>query len=337
MTAIVEQAAKAATAGAIAPRRSAVADLDVIMWSLTAAVGALVALAVAAGGFHPAWHSFAGPGVAFTLLLGGAWFYSSMRHDPKLASALTGTAQVIAFSTLGAPLSYVATAAAWSFPLQDHLLDAVDKAFGLDWRAVLTWMDAHAGWHVVLRAAYGSFTLQAALVILALAFTGRMIWLRIFVLSFAIAALIAIATAAVFPAYGVWGFYGLTPLDHPHIDPVVRDLPVPIINGLRDGTYRTLLGIGAEGIITFPSLHAAFAVILAAAFWPLPVLRWVGLAINVLMLAATLVDGAHYFVDIFSGLMVAAIALAAAQALAARAVRQRGLPAQWHSAAQPLQ
>jgi membrane-associated phospholipid phosphatase len=141
-----------------------------------------------------------------------------------------------------------------------------------------------------------------------------------FLLAFIIAALIAIATAAVFPAYGVWGYYGLTPLDAPHIEPVVRDLPVPIIDGLRDGSYRLLLGIGAEGIITFPSLHSAFAVILAFAFWPVPLLRWIGLAVNLVMLASTPVDGSHYFVDIFSGLALAALAIAAGRRLASRSV-----------------
>jgi hypothetical protein len=35
--------------------------------------------------------------------------------------------------------------------------------------------------------------------------------------------------------------------------------------GLRDGGYRLLRGLGPEGIITFPSLHAALAVIIVAA------------------------------------------------------------------------
>ena len=40
----------------------------------------------------------------------------------------------------------------------------------------------------------------------------------------------------------------------------------PVFLGLRDGTVRMLAAAGAEGIITFPSLHAALAVILIAAF-----------------------------------------------------------------------
>ena len=36
----------------------------------------------------------------------------------------------------------------------------------------------------------------------------------------------------------------------------------PVFYGLRDGSYRMLVAIGSEGIISFPSLHAALAMIL---------------------------------------------------------------------------
>ena len=55
--------------------------------------------------------------------------------------------------------------------------------------------------------------------------SGRLIWLRVFLLSFVAATLLAIVVAVVLPAYGVWGYYGLGPQDHPHIEPAVRDLP----------------------------------------------------------------------------------------------------------------
>jgi membrane-associated phospholipid phosphatase len=309
------------------PEITSVGRVDDLIWMLIGIAAALVALSVPLGGFQPVWQSFAGPAFAVAVLAPGAWFYRHVRRDPRLASALTGTAQIVAFSAVGAPLSYVATSLAGAFPLQDQVLDMADKALGLEWRAIFAWMNTNSEWHPVFRAAYGSITLQASAAILALAFSGRIIWLRVFVVAFIVAALIAIATAAVIPAHGVWGYYGLTPQDYPHIDPIVRDLPVPIINGLRDGSYRLLLAIGAEGIITFPSLHAAFAVILIAAFWPLPMLRWPALALNIVMLGSTPVDGAHYFVDVFAGFAVAALAIAVAHALATRSAAAATLAA----------
>jgi membrane-associated phospholipid phosphatase len=82
-----------------------------------------------------------------------------------------------------------------------------------------------------------------------------------------------------------------------------------------------LVAVGSEGIITFPSLHAALAVILVVALWPVAVLRWGVLALNTLMLAATPIDGSHYFIDVLAGVAVAMVALVAARALAARAER----------------
>jgi membrane-associated phospholipid phosphatase len=79
-----------------------------------------------------------------------------------------------------------------------------------------------------------------------------------------------------------------------------------------------VMAVGAEGIITFPSLHAALAVILIAAFWPLPVARWICAVINTLMLAATPIDGSHYLIDVVAGIGIALLCLVAARALVAR-------------------
>jgi membrane-associated phospholipid phosphatase len=117
-------------------------------------------------------------------------------------------------------------------------------------------------------------------------------------------------------ALNVWGFYGLTPEHHPAITPATRDIHLHIFHGLRDGSFRLLMATGSEGIITFPSLHAALAIILAAGMWPVPVLRWVGLVVNILVLVSTPVDGGHYFIDLFAGIAVAALTMAAARTLA---------------------
>jgi membrane-associated phospholipid phosphatase len=92
----------------------------------------------------------------------------------------------------------------------------------------------------------------------------------------------------------------------------------PVFLGLRDGGYRLVMAIGSKGIITFPSLHAALAVILMAAFWPVPIARWFGAIINSLMLAATPIDGSHYFVDVLAGVAIAIVCLVAAHKLVGR-------------------
>jgi membrane-associated phospholipid phosphatase len=294
--------------------------MDRLIWTMIAAVAAIMLAAPAVSDFRIVWHAFIPPALACTILVAAGWFYHHRRTEPRLASALTSTAQVVDFAAVGAPLSYIAASA--TFPLQDHALDVIDRALGLDWKALLAWMNASPTTHAVLGPIYASLTLQMTTVVLCLAFSGRLVWLRVYTLAFFFAALISIAVSVVLPAAGAWPHYGLTAADSPHILPTVST-SWPVFYGLRDGTFRTLVAVGSEGIITFPSLHAALAVIVVAALWPVPVLRWVFLALNVVMLIATPIDGSHYFVDVLAGVVLAVLCLVGARAIAARAASGR--------------
>ncbi len=290
--------------------------LDQVIWAMVAAVAAVVLAAPLVSRFYIEWPTFAAPVGACLVLVAAAWFYRRWRTDLRLSSGLECSAQVIAFAAVGAPLSYLAAAA--DLPLLDHAYDAVDRALGLDWMALLGFMNAEPTLYRALRPIYLSLTLQMTTAVLCLAFTGRLVWLRVYTLAFILAALVTIALSVVLPAAGVWPHYGLTAANSPHVMPAVST-SWPVFYGLRDGTFRALVALGSEGIITFPSLHAALAVILVAALWPIPVLRWVILGLNTAMLAATPIDGSHYFIDVFAGIAIAIPALAAARAIAARA------------------
>ena len=243
----------------------------------------------------------------------GARFYRDRRSEPKLASALESTAQVMAFAAVAAPLSYVA--ASVGLPLQDAAFDSLDRALGLDWKGLLAFTEHWPEFASFLHVMYLSLTVQMTAVVLLLGFSGRLPWLRVYMLAFVFATLATIALSTLLPAEGVWLHYGLKgdaailPASH---------TSWPVFLGLRDGSYRLIVAIGAEGIITFPSLHAALAVILMAALWPVPLARWLSVGINTLMLAATPIDGSHYFVDVLAGVAIAVASLAAARTLVAR-------------------
>jgi membrane-associated phospholipid phosphatase len=286
---------------------------DRLIWGLIAAVAALVLTSAAAFGFSLVWHSFLAPGITVVVLLAGQWLYQTRRPDLRLAGALGATAQIMAFSAVGAPLSYLA--ASFNFPLTDQWLEVADRALGFDWFALFAWLKTQATASFLLRLVYLSLMPQTLLVVLALAVAGRIAELRIFVLAFIAAAVATIALSAPWPAEGVWLAHGLK------ADGAIQ-LPAsatswPIFHGLRDGSYRLLVATGAEGIITFPSLHSALAVLLAAALWPVPVLRWIAVALNAVMLVSIPVDGGHYFIDIFAGVAIACLSLYAARRLIA--------------------
>jgi len=99
----------------------------------------------------------------------------------------------------------------------------------------------------------------------------------------------------------------------------LHDLPM-----VRDGSLRHLSFSRLAGIITFPSFHAAAAVLYLWAFWPL---RWIGpaaLVVNVAMLLATPIGGGHYFVDVFAGIAIAVVAIVVAKWIASRLTAPEG-------------
>jgi membrane-associated phospholipid phosphatase len=302
------------------PAATALRQLDRIIWFSIAAVTGIVVLAPLTGRFSIAWTTYAVPAAACIAMLLVAWFYRHYRPEERIASALEGTAQLAAFAAVGAPLSYLA--ASFGLPLQDRLFDAADHALGVDWLGLLHWMNQNPALHSVFSLTYLSFPVQASITVLALALTGRLVHLRLFMLVFIATAIVTILVSAVLPAQGVWGYYALTGAEYPAIIPVTREIHLPIFLGLRDGSFRTLMGTGSEGIITFPSLHAALGLIFILALWPVPVLRWIGLTVNILMIAATPVDGGHYVSDVLAGLLIAALCWLLGRRIAANAVRQ---------------
>ena len=273
------------------PETTLLLRLDSIIWAIIAAIAAIVAAVTAIGDFSILWSTYVAPSVGCIALATAAGYYLQLRNEPKIASALGGTAQMIAFTAVAAPLSYIAASA--NFPLHDHVFADMDDALGLDWRAMLTWMNAHAEIHFVFAAAYLSFTAQVITVVLLLAFTNKLVQMRTFMLALMLSAVICIAISAVMPAEGVWGYYKLSAADHPAIVPATREQHLTTYFGLRDGSYRYLTGLGSEGIITFPSFHAALGVVFIAAMWSVPILRWIGLAVNGIMIAATPVSYTH--------------------------------------------
>lgn len=293
-------------------RTVALRRLDIVIWGIIGLAGAVILLSPVATDFKIVWRSFYLPVSASALLVSGSWFYSVRRCDPRLSSALGGTAQLVMFSAVGAPLSYLAASA--GLPLQDSVFDTADKALGFDWIGWLGWLNSHPTIFHVFRIIYFSLSIQLAIAVLCLAFTGRLAWLRVFLLAFMCAAVVTIAISIVLPSQSTWIHFGLTAADPSSIVPATRT-SWPVFSGLRDGTYRELLAAGAEGIITFPSLHSALAVILIAAIWPMRTLRWPILAIDAVMLFATPIDGAHYFVDVLAGASIAAVSLAIANAV----------------------
>lgn len=246
---------------------------------------------------------------------------SPVRRDPQVMFVLGGTAQIVLITAIMAPLTYVA--AAMNMPMQDSNLLAADRALGFDWAAYVRFVDAHAmlaGW---LNSGYAMIRWPIFAIPVILAAVRRYRRIEEFTLAFGAALVATTIISALIPAIGVYQEIGLDPATLKHINvnaylDQLRDLPLT-----RDGLLRHLDLMGLGGIVTFPSFHAASAVLYAWALWPLRWWRPIIVLINGLMLAATPIDGGHYFVDLIAGIAIAIAAIIAAKAVGRLVARRR--------------
>ncbi|MEH2613966.1 phosphatase PAP2 family protein [Bradyrhizobium sp. AZCC 1693] len=253
--------------------------------------------------FEIGWRSFLAPIITAVLLTLGGWFYRSVRGEPRLGAIFSSTAQIIGFAAVAAPLSYIAAAA--RFPLQDAMFDAWDRHLHFDWVQMMTFIALRPELQHFLQFAYFSFALQTVTTILALGIAGQLDRLGTFVAALVGTTLVTIAISAVYPAAGPWLFLDIQPAAANGFLPV-SSTSWPVFLGLRDGTLHTVYGLNSEGIITFPSLHAALGILFATALWQISVVRWIAIGLNGLMLIATPAYGSHYLVDVIAGMLIAA-------------------------------
>jgi membrane-associated phospholipid phosphatase len=291
-------------------------------WCVIAGMGIALGLGMAAMGFSlepPDLWVVAG----IALLYGVSGWYHLHRKsnpDPKIVFTLTSIGQLILIVTFMGPLTYVGCAL--NFPLQDQLFLALDRALGLDPKMLLTFFNERPDWEAWLEAGYGmiKWPLLGAPIILGM--TGRIRRLQTFVMAFALALIATLVIAAIVPAIGTYYGLGLDPASMSNLDTHVYALQMHDIPALRDGSLRELKLFKLAGVVSFPSFHAASALIYAWALWPV---RGVGVflaALSVVMLVATPVIGAHYFVDVLGGIAVAVAAIMVAHAVSAQLADQ---------------
>ncbi len=296
-------------------------------WRVDDAAGIWALIAVAAFGtvlwmwaaqLTFAWTSAIVPVSACLGLAALASFYRHRRPDPRIAATLTGMAQLVAFSIVGATLQYAV--ASTGRPLWDDTLYRWDQVIGLDWKTYLVFVEARPWLAWIYSAAYDSLEPQLIVIVTILGFTGRIEALRDVVLAFVLAALAAILVSGLMPAVETYVHLRLQPQDVPHLPAFGAALHASILHGLRDGTIHTVSLTEAEGIITFPSLHAALGVTFTLVLWPLPWLRWPALVINGFLVAATPVYGGHYFADLIAGGALGVLAFGVARAISRRSI-----------------
>ena len=291
----------------------AVGRLNILIALCIFAEAILLAVWATAAGFRLDLSTVAGAAIGLVGMSALACFYTYARPDERIAIACRGMAQLIAMTAVGAPLSY--TAASLQRPFVDAAFLAADHHLGFDWMTYFRFATSHPWLLAVMRTTYDATMITIAFAVLVLAITRRPGRLATFVLAFTIATFVTIMISGYFPGLNAYAYLDLTPADHPGATVAVSKVSAVIVAALHDGTLRTLVLAGAEGIITFPSLHTAIGVLVIWALWPVRYVGWFMLVFNAIMIASTPVQGAHYLVDTLAGLLVAVAAIALSRAL----------------------
>lgn len=214
-------------------------------------------------------------------------------------------AQLSILSMAGALASYVV--AQHTSGYVDEYLAHVDQMMGFDWVALYNFVTSNAGVQYVSQLSYKSIFLTPTLVLLALGAAGMSEHGRKFLFAYAIALIVTVLLFYFFPARAAVAHHlG----DAAPYVPGSGALHLPVFEALRSGAIEPVDPNGLAGMITFPSFHASAAILFIWAAWPLKMLRWPILLINIAMLMATPIEGAHYLIDVIGGVVVAGLSIA---------------------------
>ncbi len=196
--------------------------------------------------------------------------------------------------------------AAISGPYADQMLAAWDEAIGFHWP---DYAAATLPYRKPLTLAYKSFAWQPLLVVIALGLSGqsRRLWILIAAATFA--SILTALTFALVPARGVYNHYGVS------VGHVVTIGTFEFHHGLDylRGGGRQITRSLMTGLVSFPSYHMAEVVLFVWAGWTVKWLRWPLIALNLAVVAAIPVIGAHYFIDVPGGALVGVAGIVAAK------------------------
>jgi hypothetical protein len=234
--------------------------------------------------------------LAIAALLGAFGYYYHRRGEESFVACLNALLHVTLYTAAYSVLMYAA--AALNRPLVDDWLMRCDALARVHVPDLVAWSADHPRIEALLRTAYNSLLWQTPLVIVVLGFTGDRKALEQFVLQFMLGTWICAVAFCLWPAAGPFTGYGYAPnptqaryLEHFH--------------ELREGVRTIVTWRGAEGLITFPSFHTTWAILLAWSVRRHPAVFVLSLVLNAGVIAATMTTGWHYFTDVVGGAVLA--------------------------------
>jgi hypothetical protein len=265
------------------------------LYVIAAVQSLMIMTAVGAGVFT--WDAqlfatfFQGVGVFLSLAFAARWI-----GFEKLAAPVEMFFLALTIAFLGAMLAVVLAASA--LPLRDDLLGWVDRvAFGFERTAMDGFFAARPALMRVAVWIYNSLGMLTPLLTTWLVAAGRTGRAWTVLTAMMLTGLVAMLVMPLAPAHGA--------ANHAFNANIILD-------GVRSGELRRLDQTVVTGLIVFPSLHAANAVILMWGFDQFGRLGAPLVALSALVFGTALVVGGHYLVDLVAGAALACAAIAVA-------------------------
>jgi PAP2 superfamily len=257
-----------------------------LVWALIAGMAAAAAVACSAAHLSITWQTFPTIPAVITACAAITLFYRLFRPDPGIVYAVELITQILLIIFLGELLAY--GAAASSLPYRDAELLAADRWLGFRLQDYLGLVNARPWLAMLSVIVYMTMLWQAPIVFAVLTLTRRTERLQHFAVALAVSLGITIAIFALFPALGWYGYLRINPAAFPNL--AFFSNFVSHLEDVRSGALRAIPLDDIRGIISFPSYHAAAALLAVWAIWPLRFVRWPVLLLNALMVASTPIE-----------------------------------------------
>ena len=247
-------------------------------------------------------------------ILATSFFYRYRRPNLHLCALTEAAAQLLLILLFGILLTYAAVAV--QFPYVDAELYAIDNAIGFDRQAYLNFFADRPWLSKTVEVAYFCMLPQFALIPAIMFFAKRVERVQRMIVAIALSLIVTALISILTPSLTAF-----VHVDLARMATVPADVytPVPTMEALRSGAMRTISLDHLEGLVSFPSFHTTAALIFA---WTLLTVRYIGLVgivLNLALIVATPVIGAHYFIDLVGGFAVAFAAMVTSQWLCRRA------------------
>ena len=273
-----------------------------LLWTI-ALLATIAALALAKGAGFAIDYTSLLPFSCMTGLLAAVFaVYKWIRPVPLIASILgMQTAVLWALPMIGmAALAGLGLRAA----LIDDLLIKADASLGLDVRSTVEWI---ADWPVALSVL--SFVYQASVplavvspIALCLSSRNETAWKVSACLVGS--GLVCSVIAAFLPAIGAFPALNVPPETLARLPAGAGTYHLTTFEALHGGKVRQIDISMLNGVVTFPSFHAAMAMAIAHSGIYLKRLRSVAMILATLVMISTVPIGGHYYVDVLGGIAI---------------------------------